>query len=91
MFKPPKPTENLEYIIRELEELESLTASSVNLEKSKSELSKDIYNYIFRLIRNQAVLLRINMIQSDTWKETEFLRRLALLIEKMNKNIEYLS
>ncbi|MFX0140475.1 MAG: hypothetical protein ACFFDN_42945 [Candidatus Hodarchaeota archaeon] len=94
MFKPPKPTENLEYLVRELEELESLATSSVNFEKPKSALlPKDVLNFIFlfRLIRNQAILLRIQMIQSNLWKEIEFLKRLAFLIEKLNKTIEYLS
>ena len=31
------------------------------------------------------------MIQSNLWKETEFLKRLAFIIEKLNKSIEYLS
>ena len=94
MFKPSKPIENLEYLIRELEELESLASSSFNFEKPKSAiLPEDIFNsiFIFRLIRNQAILLRIQMIQSNLWKETEFLKRLAIVIEKLNKNIEYLS
>ncbi len=94
MFRPPKPTENLEDLIRELEELESLATSSVNFEKPKSALlPEDIFNsiFLFRLIRNQAILLRIQMIQSNLWKETEFLTRLAFVIEKLNKIIEYLS
>ncbi|MFX1507950.1 MAG: hypothetical protein ACFFDC_17825 [Promethearchaeota archaeon] len=94
MFKPPKPTENLEYVIRELEELESLASSSINFETQKSALlPENILNsiFLFRLIRNQAMLLRIQMIQSTLWKETEFLHRLAIVIEKLNKTIEYLS
>ncbi|MFX0184523.1 MAG: hypothetical protein ACFE95_15690 [Candidatus Hodarchaeota archaeon] len=94
MFKPPKPNENLGYLIQELEELESLASSSINFEKPKSTLfSEDIFNpiFLFRLIRNQAILLRIQMIQSNLWKETEFLKRLAFVIEKLNKNIKYLS
>jgi hypothetical protein len=93
MFKP-KQTANLEYLIRELEELESLASSSVNFETLKSALIPEgIFNpiFLFRLIRNQAFLLRIQMIQSNLWKESEFLNRLAFVIEKLNKNIEYLS
>jgi len=94
MFKPPKTTKDLEYLIRELEELESLASSSNNFGIPKSVLlSENNFNSIFllRLIRNQAILLRIQMIQTNLWKETEFLKRLALVIEKLNKNIEYLS
>lgn len=94
MFKPPKPTKHLEYIIRELEELESLVSSSINFEKPKSALlSENVLNFIFkfRLIRNQAIFLRLIMIQSNLWKETDVLNRLTLIIEKLDNNIEYLS
>jgi hypothetical protein len=94
MFTPPNPAENLVYLIRELEELEALASSSFNFKKPKHTLlPEDISNPIvlFRLIRNQALLLRIQMIQSNLWKETEILKRLAFVIEKLNKNIEYLS